>query len=242
MMTIKDRIRLNKYEHLDLVKSYFNDVFRGLLTGYFDPEDTVYLISLLEKYKNELKEEAYYLRYLLKHIDIIREDELNRVLELIDDHNRTTYGYYESMGDKYLSKRYIERPVKFNENICVDFAKNFKLTDDIKGVALTMNDIDVYFDNNVIYRNLKSHSEVVDNGIDPSNYGTYPQICDDKISGVKIIVPPVYNLKTALINVHQYKYGLDVMDDYNEDLRYGYYYEERANREEEKFLDYVRNK
>lgn len=243
-MSIEERIKLNKLEYIDLLKNYFDNVLSSMLTGYYDFNDIKFLISLLKKYKVELEEETAYLEYLLTHTGSIREEELLRILKLIDDNNKDTYVYYDSIGDKYSEKAHNGRPLRFNEEECKSLLDNYKLTDEIKGITLTTGDIDRYYKDIIQYRFLRNGKvKVIDCGNDLTFYGVYPQLNDNKIFGVSIVVPPVYNLKTALINVHEFRYGIDVMDMFGREFPEEYDFEERAKKEEMDFIEhYVRNK
>ena len=61
--------------------------------------------------------------------------------------------------------------------------------------------------------------------------------------GVNIVVPPVHDLKSALVSVHEYRHGIDVLDLLGKEMPEDEYFEERAKIEESNFIkDYVRNK
>lgn len=244
MMSIEERIKLNKLEYIDLLKSYFDNVLGSLFRGYYDFKEIAFLIDRLKHYKVELTEETEYLKYLLAYCDKIKEEELLRILELIDDNNRSTYEYYDLMGDKYSEKAYTGRPLRFNEEHCISLLKNHELTDEIKGVALTKSDIDSYFRDNLVYKVINQNGvNRIDCGNDYTFYGAYPTLSSNKIFGVKLVVPPVHNLKTALINIHEYKHGIDLMNMFGKEFPEDFDFEERARNEEQMFIEhYVRNK
>lgn len=243
-MTIEDRIKLNKLEYIDLLRNYLDNIIGSLFTGYYNFNDMVFLIKTLKQYKVELTEETEYLKYLLLYCNSIKETELLRILELIDDNNRLTYDYYDLIGDKYSERAHTGRPLSFNEEECVSLLKNYKLTDEIKGVALTKSDIDNYFKDNIIYKVINQRGvNRIDCGNDYSYYGAYPSLSDNRIFGVRLVVPPVHNLKTALINVHEYRHGIDILNLFGKEFPEDMDFEGRAKKEEKDFIEhYVRNK
>ena len=75
MMSIEERISLNKLEYIDLLRNYFENVFYALLNGKCNYNNILYLVSKLKEYKIELQDETEYLKYLLLHTNSIKEEE-----------------------------------------------------------------------------------------------------------------------------------------------------------------------
>ena len=241
-MTIKDRIRLNNIEYFDLLKSYISDVLSALFNHYYNKDEISEIIEKLHDYKKELLFEDELLTLLYNNIETLDIDELDRVLELIDKQNEATYKYYQSIGESYEVKSCAFGPLIYPDRSIKRIDKNYDLIEEVKGLLLTQDDIASYYDNTEAYNYSISRTKVFDS-TDPVWFGVFTDLDNDKLTGYRIIVPPIKNLKTALINVHEIKHGIDIYPYINKSIPEDIDFEERAQEEEKIFRkEYVRNK
>lgn len=122
-------------------------------------------------------------------------------------------------------------------------AERQSLIDEITGLRLSDSSVDEYFRNGVITEYLRQNTKYFNGGYDLSYYGAYPLIEDGIVRRVKLVVPHVRNLETALVNVHEFRHGFDLYDLIGKEYPEENDFEERARAEENQFItEYVRKK
>lgn len=242
-MTIKERIKLNNLEYFDLLKSYVSDVLSALFNHYYNKEEINEMIERLQDYKKELLFENDLLTYLNNNIENINLDELDRVLSLIDKQNEETYKYYQSIGESYEVKSCAFGPLIYPDRTVRRIDKNYDLIDEVKGLTISLDDIANYYDNSEAYKYTVSRMKEFDSD-DHTWFGLFGEFDKDEVLlCYRIIVPPIKNLETALINIHELKHGIDLYPYLNKQIPETIDFEEQAREEEKKFRkEYVRNK
>lgn len=188
---LKENKRLNRLEVLSLAKSY--------LSIYITTNDKEYrkeLLTNLKKYLLVVRKENTYLTYLINNFDKIRDFEgLDTILNNIDIINEDNYKHFDALEEKYIN------------NILSDDS----LEKEIIGLTLSKEDLVNYYHKNDAIYYLLEHSKVLDTNLeDTSFYGCFPIIKEDKLEEIKVCVPPINNLKSMLINIHEYKHGIDL--------------------------------
>lgn len=188
---LKENKHLNRLEVLSLAKSY--------LPIYITTNDKEYrkeLLTNLKKYLLVVRKENAYLTYLINNFDKIRDFEgLDTILNNIDIINEDNYKHFEALEEKYIS------------NILSDDS----LEKEIIGLTLSKEDLVNYYHKNDAIYYLLEHSKVLDTNLeDTSFYECFPIIKEDKLEEIKVCVPPINNLKSMLINIHEYKHGIDL--------------------------------
>ena len=110
-------------------------------------------------------------------------------------------------------------------------------------LSFSIDDIIKYYKNDSIKELLKD-AKIYNCNISTGMpfYGCFPIIENNKLIKIKICIPKVIDLKTALVNIHELKHGLDLLPQLN-DTYQNLDYETSAQNEEKKFIKtYVRNK
>ena len=111
------------------------------------------------------------------------------------------------------------------------------------GYSLGYKDLVSYFKGSEAYYYAREHSKIIDAGFDTWIYGVNTKDDHGILRRYSIIVPPIKDLKTALINVHEIKHAIDLFDLIGQPYPEENDFEERARAEEERFVrEYVRNK
>ena len=241
-MTITDRIKLNGLEYYNLLRNYFEYTVEALQYGYFNINEIKYLIDRLKDYKEELGVEDYYLSYLEQYKSIINENELDRVLELIDRSNERIYEYYDSLGDNYVSMAMTKLTAKPRREVS-KLDENLKITDEIVGLTIRQNDIRDFFHGVEGYYYAQQNAKKFNAGDDLSYYGISTVEENGIIRKANMVVPPLTNLQNALVNVHETQQMIDLFDFIGKKVPDDFDFEQRAKDKEELFIqEYVRNK
>jgi hypothetical protein len=241
-MEIKERIKLEKIEYYDMLKSYLEYIFEGLKNGYFKYDQIQELFERLKSYKEELYEEIRYLELLLTNRDI-DEEGLEQVLTQIDKSNEATYNYYEGYGDYYAAQSYTFSSMWIPDRRIPSIFKNKELTDEIVGLVLTRDDINKFFANErEALDYISKHLVILKSKQEDSYYRIYPEAEKNILQGYRLCVPKIRDLSTALINVHGYKKAIDLYPYIDKPIPLSNF-DSDANEAEKSFVkDYVRNK
>lgn len=215
---VRKTILLNKQEALLLTKEYFVLYIISLFKDYKGKGSRRVLIEKLKEYYDTIREENSYLRFLLDNVDSIENEEsLNKVLDNLDIVNEQTYIYYDNILKDYednmfygtLDKKIVS-PKHFGTVL-----ENSSYMEEILGLVLNVHDLEEYYKHSAdAFKYLLGHTKIYDS---PANegmdfYGCYP--IEDKDTGIlteiRLCVPKISDLETMLINVHEFKHGLDL--------------------------------
>lgn len=242
-MTINERISLNKEEYYDLLRSYLEYAFEALRYGYLNITELRTLFGHLKEYSRELDAESYYLKILDGYKHRITEEDLDRLLNNIDVSNEDTYNFYEAYGEYYSDKAFPQYRSYEPRRKSPRIQDNTRITDEIKGLTLGTSDLFKYFKGSDAYYYAQENAKIVDGGDNLWLYGVNIDEEHGILRRYRMIVPPIKDLRTALINVHEYRHALDLFDLIGKEYPVENDFEERARAEEEKFVrEYVRNK
>lgn len=245
---LKEKMRLNRLEILMMLREYIFTYLISLKNDFMGKDNRKILLKKLNEYFNIVKEENTYLRFLLIHLDKISdEDTLNKVLDDLDHLNEETYKYFDKILKEYednMAWGILDRKIVPAKTFKTILERNDYL-EEVLGLTLSLEDVGKYFENTDIFNFLQTKTkifgEISDEGLDL--YGCFPQIDKDTgiVNDLKICVPKITNLKSAFINIHEFKHGIDLFPYLgkklpDEDL------EEKAKKEEEKFKIYLKDK
>ena len=239
----KKTIKANYEEYIMMLLEYLKLYFKVITNGNNSKLKSI-LIEKIKEYKSIISLENKYLRYLDKYEKVINENEYRNVLEVLDELNGKTYTYY----DNILEEVDIAFGLKREGNIISK--RNFKtlveeeeLRDEIIGLTLTENDLYKYYSDVECIDYLKTKTKVLNVSVNDAICfsGCFTILDNDKLSDIKICVPKIYNLKSMLINIHEYHHGIMLYDYIGHEIP-KLDFEELAVREEEIFVkSYVRN-
>lgn len=245
---LKEKIRLNRLEILTMLSEYIFTYLISLKNDFMGKDNRKILLKKFNEYFNIVRKENKYLRFILINLDKISdEDTLNKVLDDLDFLNEETYRYFDKILKEYEDNMFyniLDRKIVPTKTFKTIFERSDYL-EEILGLTLSLEDVKEYFGNTVLFNFLqiktKIFGHISDDGLDL--YGCFPQIDKDTgiITDLKICVPKITNLKSAFINIHEFKHGIDLFPYLgkklpDEDI------EEKAKKEEEKFKSYIKNK
>lgn len=106
----------------------------------------------------------------------------------------------------------------------------------IKGLTLTIDDIKTFYNDEQVEILIKKLKIIDENEKKAMPFfGAFPIEKDGKLTDIKICVPKIKNLKTALINVHELKHGLDLFLQLGKEYK-EMNYEQRAKEKAKQFI------
>lgn len=215
---LKKIIFLNKCEALNLTKEYFMMYLVSLLKDYNGSDKRRLLIEKLKEYYKTIKEENDYMRYLLRNIDSIKnEEKLNDILNGLDILNERTYLYFDNILKEYEDNIFFDNlerkilPYKDFQTILEDDA----YLENVLGLTLGTGDLETYYtEEKEAYKYLSDNTKTLDVPVEEGMdfYGCF--LKEDEKNGtlreVKLCVPRITDLETMCINISIYRCGLDL--------------------------------
>lgn len=208
---LKQNKHLNRLEFLSLTKSYLTTYFISLANGD-DRENRKKLLTNLKDYLLITKEENAILSYLISNFDKIKNfDTLESILDKLDLVNEATFKQFNSLGEEYLdaleSKKSYSFPTKSMSSLITDdFIKK-----EVIGLTLSQEDLLSYYHKEDAIYYLLNHTKILNTDLDDTSfYGCYTITDKNILKEIKICVPPITNLKSMLINIHEYRHGIDL--------------------------------
>lgn len=226
-------INLNNFEFLIMFKEYLFIYIKSLLCDN-DSKKRKILFQKLKEYKYITKKENEYMKYIKSNFTKIKNmDSLDEILKRLDILNEMTYRYYDNILNEFED----------NSNNIV-LLKSFKTLletkkyeSEVKGLFLTDKDLECYYQKEDAYYYLKAHTKVINADLEEGLdfYGCYPTIVGNILQEINICVPPINDLKSMLINIHEYRHGIDLYSYLGKRVPDGDY-EIIAKAEEDKFV------
>ena len=208
---LKQNKHLNRLEFLSLTKSYLNTYFISLANGD-NKENRKKLLTNLKDYLLITKEENAILSYLISNFDKIKNfDTLESILDKLDLVNEVTFKHFNSLGEDYMrtleSKETYSFPTKSMSSLITDDS----IKKEVIGLTLSQEDLLSYYHKEDAIYYLLNHTKILNTDLDDTSfYGCYPITDKNILKEIRVCVPPITNLKSMLINVHEYRHGIDL--------------------------------
>lgn len=187
-------------------------------------------LLLFLEVKDIVKEEKRLLNFIKRNLDKINEDEVDRVLDLLDGVNEETVKYYYYLLDNVEADFTAEKKFRQLETL-IDTQVYRK---EVYGLTLSMTDIADYLNYSssfweyILPRLTRTEEEEF--------YGVNIR-CNEQniIEDIRVFVPPITNLATAKINVHELTHAHDMYQMLGRTYTEGDY--ESISREQEKHFE-----
>lgn len=240
-MEFKKLRKSNNLEKMYMIKEYIGIYLVLMLKN--DKLKQKKLLKSLRKYLNTIKIENEIYKFLEFNEEKINDsNELDKLLDQIDLIHEKTYKYYDKIllnCEENYDREYDIIPYQdFNTIV-----ENDSMISKIKGLTLTLDDIKAFYNDEqveVLIEKLKIIDEEEKKAM--PFFGVFPIEKDGKLIDIKICVPKIKNLKTALINVHELKHGLDLLPQLGTTYK-EMNYEQSAREKEMQFVkEYLPNK
>ncbi len=239
---INDRQILN-IEEISLMFKYFLQCFlKNLAVNNYNKINAGEAITTWNEFKKIIKEEKNFYKFMLKYQKEIDFNSAYHFIDMLDYINEKTVRYFIEIFDCIEDAS--ERNTNFKRKY---YKRNFDTliqTNTYKiyatGLLLKLDDIKQFFnfppsfwqyiDDKIIF--IDSEKEQ-----DNSIYGVLMKFDDNSLlKDIKIIVPYIIDLDTALINVHEIKHAYDLYQLLGSKVEDEMSLELTAKEEEEKFV------
>lgn len=201
-------------EFLSMGRDYVNTYFRLLFTEDSDPKLRSSLLKSIYDYYLITKEENKYLHFIQRNSKQIQNLEtLSSILEDLDELNERTYYFYQSLLETY------ELPMQDKTFFKSLYEKDFKTLIETRkyeaellGLFLTEKDLDAYYQKEDAYYYLKERTKIWNSSAEEGKgyFGLFTEEDGNTIKEIKLCVPKITDLKTMLINIHEFKHGISL--------------------------------
>lgn len=229
----------NIEEFLIMLKDYLEIYFKLLLQKFSSQMLRKELLKYLQEYRSIIKEENRYIRFIIQNNkDIQNIEALYKILDALDLLNERTYKYYQSIlvQCEEMIEQKKEKTI-YNKREFTTLTETSKYREELLGLLLTTNDLDRYYQDEVSYQYLKHHTKVLnvneEEGI--PYFGCFLEEENNKLKELNLCVPKITNLKTMLINIHEFKHGIALYPYLGKKIPI-YNYEKEAKEEEQQFI------
>lgn len=215
---IREIIFLNKCEVLCLTKEYFVMYLISLMKDCKGSENRKVLIEKLKEYYEIVREENDYMRFLLRNMESINnEEKLNDTLDTLDILNEKTYIFYDNILKEYEDNIFfdnLERKIVPYKDFQTLIETDSYLRE-ILGLTLGVKDLEEYYAEEAeAFNYLRGNTKVFDIPIEEGMdfYGCYlkEKETDGVLTGINICVPKITDLKSMSINISVFRCGLDL--------------------------------
>lgn len=213
---IKD-IRCKTVEEILLMLKYVIQAYiYSLFTFGANNKVTIDVKNIWNQFKQILREEKNIHKFILRNSDLISAEEVYDLLDKMSDVNDDTVEYYYNALDDILDAC---------ETKCEDRAAHYKRdfltlieTDEYKieasGLALNFDNIKEFLNYSQDFWNFVTPKiRMVDSRIKENEILYVTLIssdCNGLLQDIRVIVPEIVDLKTACINIHEFKHAYDL--------------------------------
>lgn len=246
---IKDIVRDNKEEKSLVSKYILSTLIKSITVFGINHNITLECRNIHKLFKRIYSYENAIYMFLLSKSEFIDYNEYIELIDKLDILNEKTIRYIYSLLDD------IEDACETNQEIRAQhIKKDFKYiteTDEYinEAIGLVLNEKDIknFFNYpNDFWQYIKTKVRIVDSNDDNKNilYETVMHFDkNNKLDDMRIYVPKIINLKTALINVHEFKHAYDLYIMLGTSVdKENNLFEQDAAQEEEKFKSHIKKK
>ncbi len=237
---IKDISYLNIEEQFLMFKYCLLSFINSLsVYGYRDPI-TQEVRMIWQNFKKNILEEKSLFAFLLDNSSKIELTSAYDLIDMLEEVNEALVEYLiDALDDIDTACELRERWRAHHRHFDIELlADTDKYRMEAQGLLLDFEDIKAYFSYpNAFWEYIAPRMMIIDSR-DPASEAFYGVLMKydegNKLCDIKIIVPRIINLATALINVHEIKHAYDLYQN-KEDL-YEEEYEKRAKEMESDFI------
>lgn len=193
-----NRLKLLNLETLFLIAQY---ALQNIVESLENYELSKWVVK---SYLEVMLEETSLLNYLKNNLDKIDSYELDKVLDDLDEINEETIRYfYGFLDDVQESYDFFNKYSLFRKITDTD-----KYRKEVYSITLTLSNIQEFLGvNNKVWNEIISRTVITE---DEEFWGVNLKINRDVVQDSKIFVPEIKNLKTAMVNVHEFKHAYDI--------------------------------
>lgn len=238
----------NREEKVFIFNHFFKSFLNSIIVYGIKSDITKDAISIWKEFKKILKEEQNIHRFVIEYSEKIDFDDCLKFLDSIDELNEKTLLYYYKCFEDILCACETKCDFRAKHN-----KKNFDTlleADEYQNKAvelmLTFEDIKNYFNyEEEFWQFVDKKIKYIDGSIEKNKlfYGTLMKFDENEnLIDIKVIVPNITNLETALVNIHEFKHAYDLYQMMGKKIENEQEYEKQANLEETNFSkQYIKN-
>ena len=212
-------IKKENIEEIILITKYcLNTYINSVIVFGFNSKVTQDITNVLKEVINIIKEEHNMLNFLKEYTKDSNVNEVNNFIIELDILNEETIQYYYHVLDGIEDACDIElewkanRPVKHFKSLIDSYDYHKKLY----GLILSTEDIKKFFNYPKEFWNyIDKKTYLLDSRLEQNKdfYGVNMKLNEEKyLTDIKIFIPEIINLETALINVHEIKHAYDLYE------------------------------
>lgn len=249
---LKDVLKLVRNHNNDEKSFLFNIFMKSYMSSIFTfgkssniTKDTV---LMWKQFKESIMEEYRIHEFLIRNYDKINYDACIRYLDSVDELNEKTFLYYlKVLGDiqDACSTKCELRAKPINKNFST-IIETDEYQKKASGLTLTFSDVKQFLGyDDQFWDFVEKKIKFIDGSIEKNKafYSTLMKFdSSDNLKDIKVIVPYVVDLESALVNVHEFTHAHDLYFMIGKPVVDEPEYEKRASLEEENFSkNYVKN-
>ena len=234
----------NHEEYYDVLRNEIYTYLKALVS--FGPKHkiTKEVKEIWNEFKNNYYTELEYQNLLLKNFELIHYSEALDFLDLLQDYNEESVRYYYNAFDDIVDAcdtkaefRANHREKKFKP---LESEKQIQLS--YRGLTLSREEIINFLGYPQEFWNyLKPRMREVDPWVEENKYfwKTFLRFDENKrLSDMRVCVPGIVNIKTACVNVHEFKHAYDMYNKLGQEVdEEKPEYENDAKKKEKIFCD-----
>ena len=242
--SLKEDINSIKFQNIEetlfMFNYWLNAYVDSILTFGINSAVTKDILDFWKEFKNIILEEKNILNFLLKNYSLIDIDEANNFICELDDLNEETVNYYYKFLDDVNIACNMElewkakRPIKSFDTLI----ESDKYHKKMYGLMLSFKDIKNYLGYEEKFWDwVDSKVYIIDSRDEEDKvfYGVNIKNNNKTIEDIKVFVPKIINLDTALVNVHEFKHAYDLWNLIGKEISDEEYYENSARECENEF-------
>ena len=246
---IKEVNSLNFEQNLTMFKYFINTFLYSLIVYGYNDSITKETIEIWKKFRLIMKEEKDLYNFLLSNSERINIGSAYNFIDELDFLNEQTVNYFIDALDDIedsceMKVRWRAEHRKKNFDTLID-------TDDYKlqayGMTISLEDIKEFLNySEDFWKYVKEKTMFVDSKLE-KNQGLYSVLMrfddDNKLIDMRVIIPYIVDLFTALVNVHELKHAYDLYQLLGQEINNEEEFENSAREKENEFIKiYVRTR
>lgn len=238
---LKEVQHQNREEKVFIFNHFLKSFLKSIIVYGIKSDITKDAINIWKKFKEILKEEQKIHRFVIKYSEKIDFDDCLKFLDSIDVLNEKTLLYYSKCFEDILSacETKCEFRAKHSKKDFDTLLETDEYQDKAVELMLTFDDIKNYFNyEEEFWQFVDKKIKYIDGSIEKNKlfYGTLMKFDENEnLIDIKVIVPNITNLETALVNIHEFKNAYDLYHMMGKKIENEQEYEKKAILEEATF-------
>lgn len=213
---IDDIRSLNRDEFWLIFKYCLEAIIKSIVMFGYQNNVTKETLCVLKEYLNINAERGKIMHFLLKNSKLIGNEEANNFLIAMENLNEQTIVYYYRVLDDIIDAcecKQEQRAIRIKKDFATLIETNDYRASSV-GLIITLEDIKSFLNYpDAFWQYVEPKINYVDSHLEGHDkfYSTLMRFdANDCLIDIKVIVPYIIDLKTALVNVHEFKHAYDL--------------------------------